>query len=230
MLRRKNDKIISDLFPENIITTFFDKSYTDDPEKILSDFSADYLIQMQQTHSINIKEIRDRPTNKITTVKNTDAVITNLKRCILIVKTADCLPVLYSDGDFIAVSHQGWKGSLENMAGKLLNRLKNLGSDPKKIKVAFGPHIGDCCYNIPKDRENLFSEKYPEWKKKIFRKESEKTYLNLGLLNFLQVKETGVPVDNIDFFPFCTSCDKRYFSFRRDKGIKGSNISLVFKK
>ncbi len=230
MLKRKQNKIISDLFPKNITHAFFDKTYPDNPEKILSDFGADCLIQMHQTHSTNIRQINEYPEEKITTIKNTDAILTNLKNCILLVKTADCLPVIYSDADFIAISHQGWRGTLENMAGKLLKKLQDLGSDPKKLKVALGPHIGDCCYDIPKEREKMFREKYPQWQEKILRRQDKKIFLNLGLLNFLQLIESGVSAENIDFFPFCTSCDRRYFSFRRDKKINGSNISLVVKK
>ena len=50
-------------------------------------------------------------------------------------------------------------------------------------------------------------------------------------LNFLLLKDVGIKSENIDFFPFCTSCDKdRFFSYRRDKEKEyGEMVSFILK-
>ena len=65
------------------------------------------LATMEQSHSDVFLEI-DEPGDY-----QADALITREKKLTLIVKTADCMPVLISDEEKIGVIHIGWKG-LEN--------------------------------------------------------------------------------------------------------------------
>lgn len=163
-------------------------------------------------------------------IEAVDGVITSLSKVALGILTADCVPVLLSDGYFVAAYHAGWKGSLENIASKIVDVLKEKGVRVEKIKVALGPSIGECCYFIDKKRIELFSKKYSEWEFEIFSKKNSKVYLNLLKLNYLQLVKRGVKKENIDFFPFCTSCDARFFSFRREGKVEKEMISLIAKE
>jgi copper oxidase (laccase) domain-containing protein len=105
----------------------------------------------------------------------------------------------------------------------------HLGGDKKDILVAIGPSIGTCCYDIDEERYYSFLEEFDGYSNKIFKIKRGKRYLNLAMLNYLQLLESGISEDNIDFFPFCTCCDtKRFFSFRRnDKKDYGEMLSFI---
>ena len=59
---------------------------------------------MNQTHSDIVLEIDKKGTYEA------DALITEIKNLKLVVKTADCMPVVISDGKKVGVIHIGWKG------------------------------------------------------------------------------------------------------------------------
>ena len=65
------------------------------------------IASMEQSHSDVSIEVDTTGTYKA------DGLITNKKKLALVVKTADCMPVIISDKEKIGVIHIGWKG-LEN--------------------------------------------------------------------------------------------------------------------
>ena len=67
---------------------------------------------------------------------------------------ADCAPLLFFDKKerSIGAAHAGWKGSYKSIATNVVDYMLSLGSNPDDIMVSIGPHIGMCCYSVPKDR------------------------------------------------------------------------------
>ena len=176
---------------------------------------------MDQIHSLNIHLLeKDIPGVETETIEDTDGVITNLGQTVLVVRTADCLPLIIVDKTtgFIGISHQGWRGSLKNMAGKMVKTLQNSGSKLHNLICVLGPGIGACCYDVDQDRYFSFLQEYDGYSQKIFSRRGNRWHLNLALLNYLQLLNAGVKTEKVDFFPFCSKCDKkRFFSRRRNK-------------
>lgn len=189
------------------------------------------IVIPEQIHSTNIEVFKTESKDKLVKIEETDGVITKEKGAVLIAVTADCCPMIFVDKnkEIIGISHQGWRGSVKRMAQKMVNKMKELGSDIDKIKVAIGPSIGECCYDIDDDRYYEFKEEFDGYSGKIFHHRQGKWYLNLSLLNYLLLIEIGIKKENIDYFPFCTKCDKeRFFSFRRDKKLtEGEMFSFI---
>lgn len=184
-----------------------------------NDISYKNIVSLGQIHSTNIEFIKSAADTLIK-IEDTDGVITNLKDVALTVKTADCLPIIYSDekNGLIAISHQGWRGSLKKMVVKMVDRLIKNGANLNDIKIAIGPGINQCCYDVDDDKYYQFLEELDFYSEKIFSVFHGKKHLNLLLLNYLLLLDRGIKKENIDFFPFCTFCDKdRFFSFRREK-------------
>jgi len=207
-------------------------------ENIVNYFSGSYIsykkiVTLEQIHSVNIAVFTPLVTDQLEKINETDGVITKESQTILTVKTGDCIPIVFVDkkNKVIGISHQGWRGSVKRMAQKMIERMIEAGSLKKEIVVAIGPSIGDCCYNIEEDRYYSFLEEFDGYSAKIFHRRGGKLHLNLPLLNYLLLIEAGIEKKNIDFFPFCTRCDKhRFFSFRRDKKQDyGEMISFVMK-
>jgi len=191
------------------------------------------IVILNQIHSVNTKIFTSHTTELIEKIEDTDGVVTTEDRVVLRVVTADCLPVIYVEKNkgIIGISHIGWRGSIKKMVEKMIERMIELGGDLKQIKIAIGPGIGQCCYNIDQDRYYQFKEEFDGYSDKIFRWYKGSWYLNLTLLNYLFLVDIGVKKSNIDFYPFCTRCDKkRFFSYRRDKKEEyGEMFSLVIR-
>ena len=178
------------------------------------------LVTLEQIHSANISIYQKNERQKIEKIEDTDGLITTEFNTLLTVRTADCLPVIFSDKEngVIGIAHLGWRGSIKRLSQKMVKEMVESGANKENIIVAIGPGIGSCCYDIDDNRYYQFLEEFDGYSKKIFRFSGGKRYVDLTKLNYLLLQEIGISENNIDFFPFCTFCDKnRFFSFRRDK-------------
>lgn len=191
------------------------------------------IILLDQIHSANVVFYSKRSENLIERISDCDGVITEEPLTALVVLTADCQPVIFVDKKkgLIGISHQGWRGLIKKLPQKMIEKMKNVGSNEKNIIIAQGPTIGSCCYEIDDDRYYSFLEEFDGYSDKIFIFLKGKRHLNLSYLTYLQILEKGVTKSNIDFFPFCTSCQKKtFFSFRREKKqLAGEMINLILK-
>jgi len=184
-------------------------------------FTVQKLIILEQIHSTNIEVYQKDAGNKVEKIEDGDGVISKKDNCLLTVRTADCLPVIFVDKKqaIIGISHQGWRGSLKKMVSKMVEKMVGLGAKKDEIIAAIGPGIGFCCYYIDNDRYYQFMEEFDGYSAKIFQMRGGKRYVDLTRLNFFLLVDSGIKTENIDYFPFCTKCDKnRFFSYRRDKG------------
>ena len=186
-------------------------------------------INPKQTHSDNIAVI-DKFNEKSTTIENCDGLITKKRNVVLTVITADCVPIVFVDekAGIIGISHQGWKGTLDKLPGKMVDKMLSIGATSQNIYCLFGPAINDCCYDIYGDRLQKFEDMFKS--ESIFRKANGKNFLNLYKANYLTLTQKGIKESQIDCFPFCTSCDsKRFYSYHRDKKIVGEMTSFVMR-
>lgn len=192
-------QMIKDFFQENEIS----------PRKI---------VKLEQIHSINIAVPDNLHLGDVEILEESDGVVTQESGAALAVRVADCVPVLLYDPikKVIGASHQGWRGSVKNMMKNMITKMGEFGSHPLDIRLSIGPTIGMCCYTVDMDRYVLFMEEMERFEKLIFKPHGGGFHLNLARLNYELALEAGIQRRNIDFFPFCTSCDeKRFYSYRR---------------
>ncbi len=177
-----------------------------------------------QTHSTHVHIWTSSDSSSI---ENCDGIITQLSKVTLSVVTADCVPIIFYDPvqKVIGISHQGWKGTLHKLPQKMIQKMKELGSSISNIRVAIGPAINQCCYEVNADLADQFNSAFG---KGTSSQQKDKLYLNLLRINYNQLRLTGVKSGHIDYFPFCTSCNKnKFWSYRRDHGIKGEMESFI---
>ena len=78
---------------------------------------------------------------------------------------ADCIPVLMADartGAFAAV-HAGWRGTLAGVVPAAVRRLVDeLGVRPGDLRVALGPAIGVCCFEVGAEVVAAFETLVPD--------------------------------------------------------------------
>jgi len=157
-----------------------------------------------------------------------DAVLIQLPRITLGVQTADCLPILIADKGKKVVSavHAGWRGTLNGILFKTLEKILTLGFSPEDLLIAIGPHIQARCYEVGEDLvEKLDSSLRKE---PFLTRSGGNFYLNLSALNIMQAKSLGVPEENIWVSGECTHCNsEKFHSFRRERNYLYTQVALI---
>jgi hypothetical protein len=171
---------------------------------------------MRQLHSDVIHQLEVAPDQKL----DGDALMTNVPGIILVIRTADCLPVLLVDEENRAVAavHCGWRGTQERILEKAVKIMgEAYGSKPADMLAALGPCIGPACYEVgPEVRRGYLKAGFPA---SVFSSAPgrERKYLldlraaNAWLLNTLGLKKTNI----FNSGPTCTHCEPRLLSYRR---------------
>jgi len=96
------------------------------------------------------------------------------------------------------------------------------GCKTKNIKVALGPCIQKCCYEVSNDLKTYFNRE--------IESRDGKYYLDLALANKNQLLSAGVKEVNIYDSEICTFCNNSYFSYRREGDAAGRMLSLLMIK
>ncbi len=153
-----------------------------------------------------------------------DAILTDSPGWFLGIKTADCLPILVADRakKVVAAIHAGRQGTALQIVRKVIRKMgAEFGSVPTDLRVALGPSIGRCCYEID---DRAFS---PEWEPFSVSKGDGKWMLDLSAINIDQMKKEGVPEDQITRIDVCTRCHPDLFFSYRGEGTTGRQISFI---
>jgi len=185
------------------------------------------LLFLDQIHSDIIQVIDGIPEKKL----KGDAMVTGLPFLLLIIKTADCLPVLIVDESrkVIAAVHCGWKGTSKRVVQRIIQRMMDLyGCRPSSLLGALGPCIGSECYEVGENVCESFEEE--GLSTEFFRNHPlrEGKYLfDLKGANLSQMLSLGIEEKNVFFKDICTHCHESLPSFRRDKDKAGRMLSFI---
>jgi len=176
-----------------------------------------------------------------------DALFTRDSGVLLIVQTADCVPIVLADTKkrAIAAIHAGWRGTLKRIAAKTLGHMQmEFGTRPEDVIAALGPGIGRCCYEVGSDVAKDFHAQFPnarEWFDGPFDALASgendpnwlpwltmkppghappplRVHLDLIAANKVILAEAGVPRSHISSSGLCTACRTGlFFSYRRER-------------
>jgi YfiH family protein len=184
-----------------------------------------------------------------------DGLITRMPDVQLAIQTADCLPVILVDTRqrAVGVFHAGWRGTVKRIVEKGVGEMRRwFGTLPKNIKVAIGPGIHACCYDVGTEVRQQFESQFT-YAEDLFReiKESDpvrekypllfltarapghselptKIFLDLVEANRRQLMDAGVSPKNISASTLCTACHPELlFSYRAEKGLTGRMLGVA---
>jgi YfiH family protein len=157
--------------------------------------------------------------------KETDGMICQRKRVALVIKTADCAPVLLYDSKrwLIAAIHVGWRSLLQNILTRAVRlMIENFASCPADILCAVGPSIQSWCFEVQHDVADQFPAAM------IVHREG-RMYLNLQKMIQRQLLAEGILERNIDICHLCSCCNRdKFYSFRRDGARTGRMMMAVY--
>jgi YfiH family protein len=187
-------------------------------EAALRDFARDrglWPVLLDQIHSDIIHIIEEAPSGR----PSGDALMTAVPGLLLVVKTADCLPLLLWDRRLrvAAAVHAGWKGTRLRIARKAAEAMRSrFGTAPADVIAAAGPCIGPACYEVGADvRDAFLSAGFPDglWPP---APRPGKYFLDLAGANARELEAAGVPSLPPTGSLRCTHCDPDLHSWRRD--------------
>lgn len=217
------------LFPDHYLNyPSGTKLLTVDPYKKLKKLlRIERLYFLRQTHSASGLEILNDDFDSFKT--EGDFLMTKEKKTGLGVMTADCLPIIFYDTfhHAIAIAHAGWRGAVAEIAPKVaLEMQERYGTKFEHLRIFFGPSIKSCCYAVGGDfLKELESSTLGE---QVLYQEERGIMFDLPLFNRLQLEDIGIPKEAFKTdYNFCTSCDVRYCSYRRDGDKSCRQMTVV---
>ena len=181
------------------------------------------LLCVRQVHGTRCLHVAEPPTVKALEGPEADGLFTELLGVGLTIWTADCVPVVLSDGRAVAAVHCGWRGLAAGILNVLLDALASkLRVKPADLHVLLGPAIGPCHYEVGHDViERLATQGVP------IRLWLHDRRVDLRALVRHQLIQLGVKKVHIGRVGGCTACDPKLASFRRDGPKAGRQLTVI---
>lgn len=162
--------MLYDLIPNKVKYGYYSLQYNADGklksmenrlEIIKRDAAAKGISLARQVHGVDVLTVSNRVYSPDT---EADGFVTAEPGQILCVKTADCVPVLFSSscGKRVGIVHAGWKGALFGVIESAVAALHALEDGQKgQYKAALGPHIRQASYEVSGEFYDQFYQQDP---------------------------------------------------------------------
>ena len=141
-----------EVFAQDQRTIFcVDRTAGDDPD--LDALFADLppIQRMNQVHGCGVHEVSTPGTS--TQIPDADAIVSSQAHVTLVVRTADCVPVVLWDrhSAVSAVVHAGWRGFVAGVIPAAVTAMTSAGASVNTISAWVGPRICSDCYEVGLD-------------------------------------------------------------------------------
>lgn len=181
-----------------------------------------------QVHSVNVV-VASAPRAPDTPHLQADAIITNLPQLMLMMRFADCVPILIHDPirKAVGIVHAGWMGTVRGVVSIAVDAMQeHFQSDPADMVAAIGPSIGPDHYEVGSDVAVQVKEAFGGEASKILSNEDYVIRLDLWEANRLLLEHAGVR--HIEMAGLCTACHTEdWFSHRAEKGRTGRFGAII---
>ncbi|MCK9557539.1 MAG: polyphenol oxidase family protein [Candidatus Cloacimonetes bacterium] len=181
------------------------------------------LVICEQTHSNLVHICREEDSGaglgNHPQIPVADALVTNIPGQYLLIRTADCFPILLYDEQqqVVAAVHSGREGSRQNIVGETVNIMtEHFSCDPANIVAHVGAGICDEHYEVSEALWHHFNHSLSRMQ--LIPDTKHVRHLNLRAAIFQQLLRAGLRYINIENHHDCTFENLAYFSYRRDKG------------
>lgn len=147
--------MLQNFIPAPDLTTYFTDRHTNTDELFKHELNPQHTVQMEQVHGNHLEIIEQLP--KSLKLPQTDAMLTTLKNVNLMVRVADCVPILlYHPLPLIGVIHAGRKGTRQHIVKRTLELLKNKWDIQNNLTIWLGPRICPKCYQIDRETDEHY--------------------------------------------------------------------------
>lgn len=176
---------------------------------------------LKQVHG---KKIVDLPLD-VTGVE-ADGAFTKNKRTPCIVRTADCLPIVFAkkDGSEVGIVHAGWRGLHANIISEMAGRF----SSKDDVYIWLGPAIGQLSYEVGSDVYSSFININDKYNVAFKPSRKEHYYFDLYQVAQMQLLSQGFIAENITGGTFDTFSNSDFHSHRRDGENSGRMATVIY--
>jgi YfiH family protein len=198
--------------------------------------NLDRMIFTNQSHSTILKLVTSKDAGKGSYSYEdgvvADALYTTESNLLIGVFHADCVPVFiyHPTLPLIAIIHAGTIGSLKSITRLAIDQLvKETNISPSELIAHLGPSIDFAHHPISEAKQAELLNSNPNHAV-IIKKIGGTSFLDIPLLNYLQLVDAGLRPNNIHVSNLDTySNPTDYFSYDRDKKT-GRHVSFIYLK
>lgn len=163
-----------------------------------------------------------------TWVPGVDALLTVERGLPMMMRFADCVPVLLYDPRHhaIGVVHAGWRGTVLKIVTLAAQAMfASFDTRPRDLIAGVGPSIGPCCYRIGDDVIARVRETFHDLADELLTSQNGAVYLNLWQANALQLRALGV--EKIEVAGICTAEHTEDFYSARAENKTGRFSAII---
>ena len=193
--------------------------------------ASDRIVWLNQVHGREVVVVGQKLPPE---TPRADALASRVPDVMLVVRAADCVPLLIGDRKTGAVAavHAGWRGTCARVAMAAIDAMtREFGSRPADLVAAIGPAIGPCCYEVGSDVVDAFAaaghERYliERW---FLTPRERKMRLDVPGANRDQLVLSGVREENIHTCGLCTAMHLDVLtSYRAEKERAGRIAAAI---
>lgn len=204
----------------------------DDPEKVRANraiaaravgWGPDRYVSARQVHGRRASQV-SRTMAGGPELPETDVLVTNEPGVLLLLKFADCVPVILWDPvrRVAGLAHAGWRGTVLGAPASAVEMMAvTYGSNPADIMAGIGPSIGPCCYVVGPEVERAAGQVFAG-AGVLHRSGDGEVRFDLWSANAETLMRAGVSEEKIAQSELCTRCNSHlYFSHRASGGRAG---------
>lgn len=183
------------------------------------------LLWLDQVHGAEV--IKDYRVELAEKPPRADASVALDKRYACVIMTADCLPVFLCDrhGTRVGLAHAGWR----SLAGGVLEAsVAALGCAPDELMVWLGPAISNAQFEVGREVLDAFVAEQPEADSAFEPSPYRLGHYMADLYRLARLRLERLGVSHISGGHFCTACEPRFYSYRRDGGVTGRMASVIW--
>ena len=205
-------------------------------KKLCKSIGIEYnnIVKTNQVHKDIIKNVngkinKDIPDFHEQAYEETDGLMTNKKNLAICATNADCIVLMMYDKNknVIANVHSGWRGTLQKVASKTIDRMQEVyGCNPKDIICCISPSIRKCHFEVDEDVKSMFENQFGNIEK--FSSKYEKWHIDTVKINKEMLKEKGLREENIIDSKICTVCNSNLIhSYRGSNHNNGLEMGII---
>lgn len=184
------------------------------------DFAAGAeVVGLEQVHGAGV-DVVDGPRSGER--RRADGIVTAAPDVVLLVRAADCVPVVLVDATagVVGAAHSGRPGLAAGVVPATVARMRDLGA--RDIEAWVGPHVCGACYEVPAAMQQEVASLVPA---SLATTSWGTPSLDLGAGVRAQLTEAGVGV--VHDVSRCTRESADLYSYRRDGAESGRQAGLV---
>lgn len=193
------------------------------------------MVLSKQVHGSEVRVVTAKDKGKGIIIESDlgefDAIITAESNLPIVTFYADCVPVLFfhPQNKVIASAHSGWRSTVQNIAGKVLKKMKDeFECNPSEIQIAVGPSIKTCCFEIGNGVYDEFNKSFSFISEVSNKNESGKWMISLQSTIKRCLIDGGAKDENINMADICTRCNSDiFYSYRAEKEKTGSLAAFM---